>query len=224
MNTTHKSNSNFIKWDIESDFPIVCQACLSSLSSKIKMIKSEYEKECRICKRPFTVFKWRNTKSNKILCTEVCCLCSKVKNLCQSCCLDFDFGVEMELRDKFLKNKIEMPKEQGNRDFWAYKISQNLDRIELPYGNLNNIMLQLKEENDFGLSSYEDEGKGRYKKENYSCIGESKDDFNKKMKILTDNACNDMLFVEKEGIEENYHIKLRDFKFYSNAKGCYLRK
>ena len=63
------------------------------------MLKEHFGQECRICFRPFTVFKWKGNKGiYKRTC--VCQSCSKDKNICQVCTLDLEFGLPMEIRDK----------------------------------------------------------------------------------------------------------------------------
>jgi len=65
----------------------------------MRMLKENYGQECRICFRPFTVFKWKGNKGiYKRTC--VCNLCSKDKNICQVCTLDLEFGLPMDIRDK----------------------------------------------------------------------------------------------------------------------------
>ena len=135
----NKKNANTIKWEQHSEVPTVCNNCLGD-NPYLRMIKSEYSKECKFCFRPFTLFKWTLSKNNKCYKTEICSLCSKIKNACQSCGLDLTFGVELETRDQFLSNnkRIDIPKETQNRDFWIYKMSQKIDNIELPYNNKKN--------------------------------------------------------------------------------------
>lgn len=73
-----------------SDFPVLCEACLGS-SGFVRMIKDTFGGACKMCNRPFTVFKWRPARGEYKK-TEVCQACSKVKNICQTCILDLEYG------------------------------------------------------------------------------------------------------------------------------------
>lgn len=99
------------------------------------MTKSEFARECKICVRPFTVFRWKPGSDSRYKKTEVCQTCAKLKNVCQTCLFDLDFGLPVELRDKFIDQTsiIAMPKDQTNRDFWANTVNGQIDKIELPY-------------------------------------------------------------------------------------------
>ena len=67
---------------------------------------------CKVCDRPFTVFRWvLKWACNSVLCstwlfirwnpgkqarfkkTEICQTCSKIKNVCQTCLLDLEYGI-----------------------------------------------------------------------------------------------------------------------------------
>jgi len=54
--------------------------------------KAEFDKECKVCTRPFTVFRWRPGSDARYKKTEVCQTCSKIKNVCQVCLLDLEYG------------------------------------------------------------------------------------------------------------------------------------
>jgi pre-mRNA-splicing factor RBM22/SLT11 len=49
-----------------------------------------------------------------------------------------DFGLPVELRDKFIDSTavVAMPKDATNRDFWANTVNQQIDKLDLPYKNL----------------------------------------------------------------------------------------
>lgn len=57
-----------------------------------KQMKEKYGKECKICARPFTVFRWCPGARMRFKKTEVCQTCSKIKNVCQTCLLDLEYG------------------------------------------------------------------------------------------------------------------------------------
>lgn len=55
-------------------------------------MKERYGQECKICNRPFTVFRWCPGARMRFKKTEICQTCSKLKNVCQTCLLDLEFG------------------------------------------------------------------------------------------------------------------------------------
>lgn len=138
MNLKGRTNAQTIKWDT-SDFPLVCEPCLGK-NPYIRMSKADFDLECRICFRPYTVFRWKSD-NGRFKRTEICQTCAKVKHVCQGCILDLKFGLPMELRDKYLKESIHIPKDPINRDYWAYKVSRNIDKMNLPYDNVENYTI-----------------------------------------------------------------------------------
>ena len=48
---------------------------------------------------------------------------------------DLDFGLPVELRDKFIDSKemVTMPTDVANRDFWANNANACIDKLDLPY-------------------------------------------------------------------------------------------
>ena len=126
-----KNDIGNLGWD-SSSFPILCEKCLGN-SPVLRMIKNNFQHECNICKRPFTVFTWKPDANSRNKKTEICPTCAKLKNVCQTCLFDLQFGLPVELRDKFLKKKIEIPKEQANLDYFISKATENFENLELPY-------------------------------------------------------------------------------------------
>lgn len=60
----------------------------------------------QICVRPFTVFRWCPGSRMRFKKTEVCQTCSKIKNVCQTCLLDLEYGEHLHLG--FLWHEIKM--------------------------------------------------------------------------------------------------------------------
>jgi pre-mRNA-splicing factor RBM22/SLT11 len=92
-------------WE-KSDFPILCETCLGD-NPYVRMSRSEFGRDCKVCQRPFTVFRWKpgsklSGDATRFKKTEICQTCAKLKNVCQTCIFDLDFGLPVELRDKFI--------------------------------------------------------------------------------------------------------------------------
>ncbi|VDM45542.1 unnamed protein product [Toxocara canis] len=87
-------------------------------------MKDRHGAECKICQRPFTNFRWMPGKGMRYKKTEVCQTCAKMKNVCQTCLLDLEFGLPVQVRDHALQIQDEMPKQGANRDFYV----QNQER------------------------------------------------------------------------------------------------
>ncbi|CAI9101567.1 OLC1v1038928C1 [Oldenlandia corymbosa var. corymbosa] len=106
-------------WE-RSDFPIICESCLGD-NPYVRMSKEEYGKECKICTRPFTVFRWRPGRDARYKKTEICQTCSKLKNVCQVCLLDLEYGLPVQVRDTALSinSNDAIPKSDVNREYFA---------------------------------------------------------------------------------------------------------
>ncbi|KAI3752674.1 hypothetical protein L2E82_24709 [Cichorium intybus] len=106
-------------WE-RSDFPIICESCLGD-NPYIRMTKADYDKECKICTRPFTVFRWRPGRDARYKKTEICQTCSKLKNVCQVCLLDLEYGLPVQVRDTALSisSHDSIPKSDVNREYFA---------------------------------------------------------------------------------------------------------
>ncbi|MCL4125016.1 UNVERIFIED_CONTAM: hypothetical protein GTU68_056537, partial [Idotea baltica] len=116
-NTYNRQN-----WE-DSDFPILCQTCLGD-NPYIRMTKEKYGKECKICTRPFTVFRWCPGACMRFKKTEVCQTCAKLKNVCQTCLLDLEYGLPTQVRDVALSMTDDMPKSDVNKEYYI----QNMER------------------------------------------------------------------------------------------------
>uniref|UniRef100_A0A6I8RK75 Pre-mRNA-splicing factor RBM22 n=1 Tax=Xenopus tropicalis TaxID=8364 RepID=A0A6I8RK75_XENTR len=113
MATSLGSNTyNRQNWE-DADFPILCQTCLGE-NPYIRMI----------CARPFTVFRWCPGVRMRFKKTEVCQTCSKLKNVCQTCLLDLEYGLPIQVRDAGASLKDEMPRSDVNKEYYT----QNMER------------------------------------------------------------------------------------------------
>jgi pre-mRNA-splicing factor RBM22/SLT11 len=97
-NTYNRQN-----WE-DSDFPILCQTCLGD-NPYLRMTKEKYGKECKICTRPFTVFRWCPGAKMRFKKTEVCQTCAKLKNVCQTCLLDLEYGLPVQV-EIFVRKRL----------------------------------------------------------------------------------------------------------------------
>ena len=126
MATSKGANTyNRQNWE-QADFPILCQTCLGD-NPYIRMLKDKFGKECKICARPFTIFKWCPGSKMRYKKTEICQTCSKIKNVCQTCLLDLEYGLPIEVRDKALaKAPDNMPKSDVNKEFFTQNVEKEL--------------------------------------------------------------------------------------------------
>lgn len=120
-------------WE-SSDFPILCETCLGE-NPYVRMMKDKYGAECKICARPFTVFRWCPGQGMRYKRTDICQTCSKLKNVCQTCIFDLEFGVPVQLRDKVLgeaaaKASQDTPKCELNREYFMQALGNSADAIQ----------------------------------------------------------------------------------------------
>lgn len=109
-------------WE-RSDFPILCETCLGP-NPFVRMTKADYHAECKICTRPFTVFRWKPGAGARHKKTEICQTCAKAKHVCQTCLLDLQYNLPVQVRDAALGITEEeaeqaVPKSQVTLLHWA---------------------------------------------------------------------------------------------------------
>lgn len=103
-----------------TDFPAVCNDCLSATDNPfIQMIKEDHGMECKICTRPFTVFRWAADRTSRFKKTNICLTCARLKNCCQCCMLDLSFGLPIAVRDAALKLVAQGPSSGINKEYYA---------------------------------------------------------------------------------------------------------
>lgn len=108
-----------------SDFPILCETCLGS-NPYLRMTKQEFGSECKVCERPFTVFRWNPGEGARYKKTEVCTTCSKIKGVCQTCLLDLEFGLPVQVRDAALGRKNAAPTSDINKQYYIQNIEHQM--------------------------------------------------------------------------------------------------
>jgi len=115
------------------DFPILCEVCLGE-SPFLRMTKEPHGKACKICERPFMVFRWRPGPKARFKKTEVCPTCAKLKNVCQTCVLDLQFGLPVQVRDTVLEEeqKVQIPDSDVGR-LWI--VEQHEKAVQLQGAN-----------------------------------------------------------------------------------------
>ncbi|KAF2097273.1 pre-mRNA-splicing factor slt11 [Rhizodiscina lignyota] len=115
---------NAIKHDVNrsgkesQDFPSVCENCLPD-ANFVQMLKEEYGAECKICSRPFTIFRWKADRTARQKRTNICLTCARLKNCCQCCMLDLSYGLPITVRDAALKMVAPGPQSEVNREYYA---------------------------------------------------------------------------------------------------------
>lgn len=82
-------------------------------------MKERYGQECKICNRPFTIFRWCPGARMRFKKTEICQTCSKLKNVCQTCLLDLEFGLPVQVRDEALQITDTIPKGQVSKEYFT---------------------------------------------------------------------------------------------------------
>jgi len=132
-------------WE-KAQFPMLCETCLGD-NPYIRMQKEDASTECKICVRPFTLFRWKAGTNGRYKATIVCQSCAKMKNVCQTCLFDLEYGLPVEVRDRYLQelgqDKQELPESRVGRDYAlqnAHAEGENQEGSN--YGKVRHPMLE----------------------------------------------------------------------------------
>lgn len=109
-----------------AETPILCETCLGP-NPYVRMSKQSFGKECKICDRPFTVFRWNPGAGMRMKKTEICTTCSKIKNVCQTCVLDLQYGLPVQVRDTALGITKSGPSTDINKQYYVNQMESQLD-------------------------------------------------------------------------------------------------
>ncbi|WBW75120.1 Prp19 complex subunit, RNA-binding Cwf5 [Schizosaccharomyces osmophilus] len=131
MSLVPKRDVNKIEWE-DVEFPSICERCLGD-NSYVRMTREPLGQECKICSRPCTIFRWSSSRERKRGKTQICVGCARLKNCCQACMLDLQFGLPIALRDAALKMVDSGPTNDINREFFAQNQQRLLKNEETPY-------------------------------------------------------------------------------------------
>ncbi|KAK0873214.1 Pre-mRNA-splicing factor slt11 [Friedmanniomyces endolithicus] len=112
-----KADLNRSGWET-TDMPSVCERCLPD-NPYVQMLKEDYGGECKLCTRPFTIFRWKADRTSRQKRTGICLTCARLKNCCQCCMLDLSFGLPITIRDAALKMVAPGPTSGVNREYFA---------------------------------------------------------------------------------------------------------
>eukprot|EP01029_Cantina_marsupialis_P031583 TRINITY_DN9144_c0_g1_i1.p1 TRINITY_DN9144_c0_g1~~TRINITY_DN9144_c0_g1_i1.p1 ORF type:complete len:411 (+),score=133.86 TRINITY_DN9144_c0_g1_i1:46-1278(+) len=137
-----KSDIHKQQWE-ESDFPHLCETCLGP-NPHVRMLKKPYGKACKICDRPFTEFRWKPGKGARFKTTQICQVCAKLKNVCQTCILDLQYGLPVQVRDSLLgeDEKIDMPQSSAGMEYFSQRASERMAKEGAQGGRAPNQMLK----------------------------------------------------------------------------------
>lgn len=61
--------------------------------------------------------------------TEVCQTCAKLKNACQTCLLDLEYGLPLQVRDQALGIDEAMPTSDVNREYYTQNQERYADNV-----------------------------------------------------------------------------------------------
>ncbi|PSK43993.1 hypothetical protein B9Z65_1710 [Elsinoe australis] len=120
-----KADLNRSGWE-STDMPSVCERCLPD-NPYVQMLKEDYGAECKICTRPFTVFRWKADRTARQKRTNICLTCARLKNCCQHCMLDLSFGLPIVVRDAALKMVAPGPNSEINREYYAQNHEKEIE-------------------------------------------------------------------------------------------------
>ncbi|KAF2843441.1 pre-mRNA-splicing factor slt11 [Patellaria atrata CBS 101060] len=120
-----KQDLNRSGWET-TDFPSVCERCLPD-NPYVQMLKEDHGAECKICTRPFTVFRWKADRTARQKRTNICLTCARLKNCCQCCMLDLSFGLPIVVRDAALKMVAPGPQSTINREYYAQEHEKEIE-------------------------------------------------------------------------------------------------
>ena len=86
---------------------------------------------CKISDRPFQAFRWRAGPGGRYKTTIISYDVARVKNVCQACLVDMQFGLPVAVRDAVLQaggTAEDMPLSDPNKDHYWQEQSRKFHR------------------------------------------------------------------------------------------------
>lgn len=108
--SNHPNHPNHSISTVNDEFPTICSKCIGSndenASQYLNFIRSTMGSECKLCNRVYTSYKFKqSSNSSRYIHTEICKTCSTMKNICQCCLLDLEYGVAYWIRESVENGK-----------------------------------------------------------------------------------------------------------------------
>ncbi|KAK4570221.1 Pre-mRNA-splicing factor slt11 [Recurvomyces mirabilis] len=104
-----KQDMNRSGWET-TDMPSVCERCLPD-NPYVQMLKEDHGAECKLCTRPFTIFRWKADRTSRQKRTGIC----------------LTFGLPITIRDAALKMVAPGPQSGINREYFAQNNEREIE-------------------------------------------------------------------------------------------------
>ncbi|KAI8434279.1 hypothetical protein MSG28_012370 [Choristoneura fumiferana] len=62
--------------------------------------------------------------------TEICQTCSNIKNVCQTCLLDLEYGLPVQVRDAALKMQNDLPHNEVNKEYYIQNLDSQMSKFD----------------------------------------------------------------------------------------------
>ena len=144
------SGSGILNQVKPDEFPILCDTCLGDNPLvRMQRITAAYAAACKICERPYNNYRWKAGVKGRYKKTEICITCAKLKNVCQTCILDLQYHLPVQVRDSVLQadQKINLPNSTVQRNWMIESFERNQQTIEYNGGDSNQSLYQPIESN-----------------------------------------------------------------------------
>ncbi|KAJ4874448.1 Uncharacterized protein Rs2_39466 [Raphanus sativus] len=133
-----------------SIFPIFYQYFFHDNSS-LRMALANYDKECKVCTRPFKMFTWQSGRTVRYKKTEMFQSLAKLKNICQVCQLNLEYGLSVQDRDTTLNITTREEKYkclsaiEENISTKITRVENEKDRLRELYSDLQQFHMSLED-------------------------------------------------------------------------------